>query len=254
MLGYRERMAVVVSALALLLAVWVHKAGHALAYRDLGIGRAVVRYGAPLGPRMIRQPTTERPWGVVVTPWLVTGHVQPAVTADQAGTLGFGDLALYASGGVILSLVTGCGLLAGWAFFTGALYPALGWAAACGLGWAFRRKVAAVLCAAGPLILLGAELWALTGGLHEHHGGGFTALAGVHSLTGVLFAAGVLSLTAGVFSMLPFPQFDGGHMLTVGLGLWRRDRAQAVYGAAQTGFLVAVIAVAVLADVLGVVG
>lgn len=255
---YLERMTVLagglIAALLLLLAVWVHKAGHALAYRDLCIPRAVVRYGAPWGPRMVRQPTDQRPWGVVVTPWLVTGHVQPAITAGQAGTLSFGDLALYASGGVVASLVTGCGLLAGWSFLAGAIYPALAWATACGLGWAFRRRVAAVLCAAGPVVLLGAELWALTGGLHEHGARGFTSLLEVRTFTGALFASGVLSLTAGIFSMLPFPQFDGGHMLRAGLGLWRADRAQAVYGAAQTGFLVAVIAVAVLADVLGVVG
>ena len=247
-------MAVLVPALALLLAVWVHKAGHALAYRDLSIPRAVVRYGAPMGPRHISQPTPERPWGVVVTPWLVTGHVQPAITGEQASTLGFTDLALYASGGVVLSLVTGCWLLAAWAFFIGAIYPAIGWAVAAIAGWAFRRRFAAVLCTAGPLILLGAELWALTGGLHERGAHGITALVDVHTFAGALFAAGVLSLTAGIFSMLPFPQFDGGQMLQVGLGLWRKERSQAVYDVARSSVLVAVIAIAVLADVLGVVG
>jgi hypothetical protein len=243
-----------VAVSALLLAVWVHKAGHALAYRDLGIGRAVVRYGAPFGPRLVRQPTAGRPWGVVVTPWLVTGHVQPAVTGEQAGTLGFSELSLYASGGVVASLTTGCGLLAGWCFFTGAIYPAAAWGVACGAGWALRRRVAVVLCVAGPVVLLGAELWALTGGLHEHGAHGLAGLLQVHGLTGGLFAAGVLSLSAGVFSMLPFPQFDGGHMLTVGLGLWRRERSQAVYDVARSAVLIAVIAVAVLADVVGVVG
>lgn len=247
-------MAVLVPVLALLLAVWVHKAGHALAYRDLRIGRAVVRYGAPMGPRHISQPTQERPWGVVVTPWLVTGHVQPDVTGDQASALGFTELALYASGGVVLSLVTGCGLLAAWAFFAGAIYPAIGWAVACGVGWAFRRRFAAVLCAAGPAVLLGAELWALTGGLHERGAHGITALVDVRSFSGALFAAGVLSLTAGVFSMLPFPEFDGSHMFAVGLGLWRRDRPQAVHETAgKTGMYVAVV-IAALACVLGVVG
>lgn len=247
-------MAVLVPALLLLLAVWVHKAGHALAYRDLGIGRAVVRYGAPMGPRHVSQPTAERPWGVVVTPWLVTGHVQPAITGEQASSLGFTDLSLYASGGVVLSLVVGCWLLAAWAFMVGAIYPAIGWAVAAIAGWAFRRRFAAVLCAAGPLILLGAELWALTGGLHERGARGLAGLLAVHSPSGALFAAGVLSLTAGIFSMLPFPQFDGGHMLLVGLGLWRGERSQAVYDAARSAVLVAVIAIAVLADVLGVVG
>ena len=247
-------MIVLVPAALLLLAVWVHKAGHALAYRDLGIGRAVVRYGAPMGPRKVLQPTDQRPWGVVVTPWLVTGHVQPAITGGQVSTLSYTQQSLLASGGVIFSLVTGAGFLAAWAFFAGALYPAIGWAVACGAGWAFRRRVAAVLCAAGPLVLLGAELWALTGGLHEHGGRGFTALVDVHSLVGALFAAGVLSLTAGVFSMIPFPQFDGGQMLRVGLGLWRGDRAAAVYGTVQTVVLGAVIVVAVLAAMLAVAG
>lgn len=236
----------------LLLSVWVHKAGHALAYRDLGIGRAVVRYGAPMGPRHISQPTQQRPWGVVVTPWLVTGHVQPAITGEQAGTLGFTDLALYASGGVVFSLVTGAGLLAAWAFFTGAIYPAIGWGVACGAGWAFRRRAAAVLCAAGPLILLGSEVLALLGGLHERGAHGVASL--FHGGTGILFAAGVLSLSAGIFSMLPLPQFDGGQMLSVGLGLWRRERSQAVYEAVRSAVLVAVIAIAVLSGVLGMVG
>jgi hypothetical protein len=256
--GYHEAMTVLaggaVTAALLLLSVWVHKVGHALAYRDLGIGRAVVRYGAPMAPRMIRQPTTDRPWGVVVTPWLVTGHVQPAVTAEQAGSLAFPDLALYASGGVIMSLVTGCGLLAGWAFFAGAVYPAIGWAVACGAGWAWRRRLAAVLCTAGPVILLGTELWALTGGLHERGARGLAGLLDIHSLTAALFAAGVLSLCAGIFSMLPFPQFDGGQMLRVGLGLWRGEKSAAVYEVTRSAVLVAVIAIAVLADVLGVVG
>jgi hypothetical protein len=243
-----------VAAALLLLAVWVHKAGHALAYRDLGISRAVVRYGAPLRPRMIRQPTQDRPWGVVVTPWLVTGHVQPAVTAEQAGTLAFPDLALYASGGVIMSLVTGCGLLAGWAFLAGAIYPAIGWAIACGAGWAWRRQFAAILCTAGPVILLGTELWALFGGLHERSPRGLAGLLDVRTFTGVLFAGGVLSLTAGIFSMLPFHQFDGGQMLRVGLGVWRRERAQAINETAKDVVLGAVIVIAVLAAVLGVVG
>jgi hypothetical protein len=243
-----------VAVLLLLAAVWVHKAGHALAYRDLGIGRAVVRYGAPIGPRMVRQPTTERPWGVVVTPWLVTGHVQPAITSEQAGTMGFPDLALYASGGVVTSLVAGCWLLTAWCFLTGAIWAAIAWGAAAAAGWAWRRGLAAILCTAGPVILLGTELWALTGGLHMRNAHGIAGLLEVHTPSGALFAAGVLSLTAGIFSMLPFPQFDGGQMLRVGLGLWRGERSQAVYEAARSAVLIAVIAVAVLAAVLGVVG
>lgn len=247
-------MAVVAAALLLLLSVWVHKLGHALAYRDLSIPRAVVRYGAPMGPRMVRQPTEDRPWGVVVTPWLVTGHVQPAVTAEQTGTLPWASLALYASGGVVASLVAGCGLLAVWCFMTGALVPALAWGAAAIAGWAWRRPLAAVLCAAGPVILLGAELWALTGGLHMRGAHGMVSLLAVHGFTEALFVAGVLSLTAGVFSMLPFPQFDGGQMLQVGLGLWRKERSQALYDTARSAVLIAVIAIAVLANVLAVVG
>jgi hypothetical protein len=247
-------MPVVVAALLLLAVVAVHKAGHAAAYRDLGIGRAVVRYGAPAGPRMVRQPTPERPHAVVVTPWLVTGHVTPGITAEQAGTLSYPNLALFAAGGVVTSLVAGCGLLACWCFLTGALVPALAWGAAAGAGWAWRRPVAAVLCAAGPVVLLGSELWALTGGLHMRGAHGMAGLLAVHTFAGALFTAGVLSLTAGVFSMLPFPQFDGGQMLKTGLGLWRKERSQSVYETVQAGVLIAVIAIAVLAAVLGVVG
>lgn len=243
-----------VTVLLLLVAVAVHKAGHAAAYRDLGIGRTVVRYGLPLPPRIIRQPTADRPYATVVTPWLVTGHVTPAVTTEQAGALPYSGVALFASGGVVASLVTGCGLLACWCFLTGNLLGAIAWGAAAIAGWAGRRYFAAVLCSAGPLILLGSELWALTGGLHMGGAHGAGGLLAIHSFSGALFTAGVFSLTAGVFSMLPFPQFDGGHMLAVGLGWWRKDRAAAVYEVARSGVLVAVIAIAVLADVLGVVG
>jgi membrane-associated protease RseP (regulator of RpoE activity) len=114
--------------------------------------------------------------------------------------------------------------------------------------------VASVLCAAGPLVLLGTELWALTGGLHMRNAHGLAGLLAVHTPSGALFAAGVLSLCAGIFSMLPFPQFDGGQMLRVGLGLWRGEKSAAVYEVTRSAVLVAVIAIAVLADVLGVVG
>ena len=47
---YREGMPAVLAVLLLLAAVAVHKAGHAAAYRDLGIGRAVVRTVPRSGP------------------------------------------------------------------------------------------------------------------------------------------------------------------------------------------------------------
>jgi hypothetical protein len=244
----------IVAALLLLAAVAVHKGGHAAAYRDLGIGRAVVRWGLPLPPRLVRQPTPERPYATVVTPWLVTGHVTPAVPPERAGELPYPDLALYACGGVIASLAAGCGLIAAWGFFTGTLVPALGWGAACAVLWGGRRVVAAVLCPAAAVVLLGTEVWALTGGLHMEVARGPGGLLVVHTFAGALFTAGVFSLTAGVFSMLPFPQFDGGHMLTVGLGLWRGQRSAAVYEAARSCVLIAVIVVAVFTSVLGVLG
>jgi len=247
-------MSVVVACLLLLAAVAVHKAGHALAYRDLGIARAVVRWGLPLPPRMIRQPTAERPYAMVVTPWLVTGHVTPAVSLERAGELSYPDLALYASGGVIASLAAGCGLIAVWSFLTGALGPAFAWGAACGVLWGGRRLVAAVLCPTAALVLLGTEVWALTGGLHMEAAKGPGGLLAVHTFAGALLLAGVFCLCAGVFSMLPFPQFDGGHMLTVGLGLWRGERSAAVYEAARSCVLIAVIVVAVFTSVLGVLG
>ncbi len=247
-------MAVAVAVFLLLAAVAVHKAGHAAAYRDLGIGRAVVRWGLPVWPRMIRQPTQHRPHALVVTPWLVTGHVTPALTGDQVGSLSYADAALYASGGVIASLVTGCGLIAVWSFATGALVPSLAWGTAAITGWAARRHLAAVLAPGATVVLLGTEVWALTGGLHMEAAHGPGGLLAVHSFTGALFTGGVFCLVAGVFSMLPFPQFDGGAMLNVGLCLWRGERTARVYEAIRSGVLVAVIAIAVFADILGVLG
>jgi hypothetical protein len=243
----------VLVACLLLAAVAVHAAGHAAAYRDLGIARAVIRWGLPLPPRMVRQPTPDRPWATVVTPWLVSVHVTPS-RATLPEELAYADAALYASGGVIASLATGCGLLACWSFFTGALAGTAAWGAAGAAMWVLRRRAAAVLCPSASLVLLGTEVWALTGGLHMEAARGLRGLVEVHTFAGALFTAGVFSLTAGVFSMLPFPQFDGGHMLAVGLGLWRGERAAATYEAIRSGVLVAVIVIAVLADVLGVLG
>ena len=72
---------------------------------------------------------------VVGSPFYVMDFVDgtPYRTAEQLAVIG-----PERTRGVVLSLVTGCGLLAGWCFFTGAIYPATGWAVACGAGWAWR--------------------------------------------------------------------------------------------------------------------
>ncbi len=247
-------MATVVAALLLVGAVWVHGAGHSAVMRDLGIGRGLVRYGAPFGPRIVRRPTPGRPWPVVITPWLVTWAVTPAAAGDVAETLPYASAALYASGGVLASLAAGCWLICGWSLLGGSLLPALGWGTAGGLLWGGRRAAAGLLTISAAGVLLGTEIAALGGGLHGGGVHGLAALAAVHSFRGAMYAGGVYCLCIGLFSMLPIPRLDGARMMTTALGVWEGTRSQSAYETVRGLVLGAVVVVAVGASVLGVVG
>lgn len=244
------------SALTIVLflaAVGVHQAGHAAAYRELGIPLRRAGFGLPARPYLTLQPTSARPYPLTVSPWIIGAYAEPDIDPEAAAQMTYRQAAWYCSGGVIANLTMGFALLAVYFFLRGELLPMLVTAALAGAAWGARHWVAVFLVPVAGLAVLGTEIWGLTAGLTSHTGITLLQLLTIRSVSAALLAAAVFSLSVALFHLLPIPALDGGRMVAATARTWPGP-AGALYARASSWILAAVIAAAILSDVLRLLG
>ncbi len=210
-----------------------HEAGHAFALRKYGIRITEAGIGLPIWPSISLPPRGRRDFSLRLSPLLVAAWVRTAdKDEDKISSLSYWDYSWFNGAGPIVNLILACALggmssllssdwvIAVIAFGAGALLFAL------------RRTASAVL----PVLMLPVIPGAVYIQLKGLKGGGdgvgtFWQILHVHTPAYAFGAAAAISLTIGIFNILPIFPLDGGKVLMKLLSKWLGDRTRRVYQA-----------------------
>lgn len=249
--------AILLVVVVLLLAVFAHEAGHALAMRQLGIPLAHAGIGLPLPPQWTvhRRGIT---WSI--SPWLVGAFVG----TDESGarkleTLSRTEKAWWFNAGVIVNLVGGFALQALAALLLGKLLLALVLATVAAAVWLWRHAVAAYVLPALAAPALALFIYLLIDVvLSGRSPFGFAGLDEVApadlTIAAVAQFAGAISLALAFMNMIPLGPLDNGKAVGDLMERWGGDRVRRRYD--QVGYLFVGLATAAAlgSDLVALVG
>jgi membrane-associated protease RseP (regulator of RpoE activity) len=243
---------VAVAAVALLTALAIHEAAHAVALRSYGIRIIRAGLGIPLPPTFrVRWPARTR-ITLTFSPWLVGAYVEPdSDDQPKLDALPYRDQAWYLNAGIIANFVSGFVVIAVLDAAAGRWVAASVLAAAAVLTAMFRRAVGAYILpalAVPALVLLGyalASSWAA--------GETGAGMAGVPSLvepgsTGAVRFFGVISLTLAIVNAVPLFGLDNGKVVGLVLDRWVGRRGRSVYRIGGGVSVAALLALSVGSD------
>lgn len=249
-------------AIALFLAcVVIHEWAHAYALRQLGGQIKAFGVGLPLAPRIKLKPTARRPYSISISPWLVGAYVQARdEDEERIKNLSYWDQAWFSGAGVVANLVIGALLTAVVLTVEGKPFLALYWVAGAVAVWLLRRAFTALVM---PIIALGilalvayitikttAQIVSDTGTPQMSGLLGVGELLTVSSPLDALKVATLMSLSLGLFNMLPLVPVDGGRIVGDLVRRWWGEKASTAYTAAS---VVLVLGLVVYVQILDVV-
>lgn len=237
---------------ALLPAMIVHEAAHAVAMRKHGILIEEAGLGLPFAPRAVFR--TRWGWKLSLSPWIVAAYVSAGDDgSERMAALPYRKHAWILNAGIVVNLVTGFAAACAVKILNGQ------WLAAGVLSllfagfWLGRRLVAShVLPALAPLALM-LLLFGLYRSVVDGRSVGLVGTAEVmpadFTAIDMLIAFAVVSVALALFNMLPLFGLDNGKV--VGLILARKlspswvERYETVGAVAVVGTIV----IAVISDV-----
>lgn len=218
----------------------IHEAAHAYALRQLGFTIKEAGLGLPLWPRLKLEPTSRRSYSISVSPWIIAAYIQARdEDEDEIRKLSYWDRAWFSGAGVAANLAVG-GVLIGLALaIQGQFVPAFGWTGMGLLIWWAGRVVTAL---AVPVVALGvAGLIAyitttttvrfVTGAGDPQMSGllGIGKFLTVSTPLDALKVTALMSISLGLFNMLPLHPFDGGRICGDLVQRWWGVKAERVY-------------------------
>ncbi|BCB84447.1 site-2 protease family protein [Phytohabitans suffuscus] len=236
---------IVVAASAVLVAVAVHEAAHALALRTFGIPVHEAGIGLPLPPVLRIQ------WSgftFTISPWLFVAYVAPHPGyAKQIEELRFRDRAWYLNAGIVANAILGFAAFAVAAMLVGRPWYAVV-ASVLGVGtWVGRRVIAAYVLPVVGVPALALVIVALAGAWSRGETG--AGLNGLHQFVepgggGAVEFLGRVSFALALVNAMPLFGLDNGRVVDLLLHRWLPRWA---VGAYRTTGLIAVAALLLLA-------